>query len=367
MNLNELIKLEACNQFLERYKHHFIQFETKNDLLSADITKYPALKNKGFMYILNVSCYDVDPSVKFTVPVDKIGKTDCTIRDRLNHYKNEVEITKIECIRSSFQEEKEALLKKFLSSKTIFSPVAGQEYYKGCRILIKLCMLILNSIPGEEIVLYRSFLSNSKKQKHVELFFNKIVNYLRDISNKPTYKLVLQEIQEEDEDDEEEQNSGGDPNYKCEYCGKCFSTNSNLLKHKKTASYCIEIQKSVFNVDNEQEVFTCEHCKQVFTVKCNYQSHIIICKAKKGNEHAERIESLIRELDGLKMETAACKKELEITTILYREKLAEIDKLKQEKKEEIDKLKQEKNQEIIELKESIREKDEYIQNNLKYI
>lgn len=102
----------------------------------------------------------------------------------------------------------------------------------------------------------------------------------------------------------------------CEYCNKKFSTLFNLSKHKKTATYCIEIQKTKFNKDVSVLSFICDHCSLSFNNKYSHQAHLNVCKVKKENE---RIIQLEKEL-------------------------------------------QEKNTEIADLKQQIREKDLYIQN-----
>jgi hypothetical protein len=35
-------------------------------------------------------------------------------------------------------------------------------------------------------------------------------------------------------------------NYKCEFCDKSFSSASNLITHKRTAKFCLKIQKEKF-------------------------------------------------------------------------------------------------------------------------
>ncbi len=77
----------------------------------------------------------------------------------------------------------------------------------------------------------------------------------------------------------------------CQYCGKNFSSKSNLLNHQKNAKYCLEIQlsqqqntkdlkqtKDKISLRNEK--IECEYCNGRFSHKSSYTRHKTICKAK---------------------------------------------------------------------------------------
>ncbi len=145
---------------------------------------------------------------------------------------------------------------------------------------------------------------------------------------------------------------------KCEYCSKSFSNIYNLNKHKKTAVYCIEIQKNTFKLEPTVTIHICEYCDQEFTTKCNYIAHIGVCKVKKENDllfelnrTKEELSRIKKEHDLQSMQILQVNKDLELLRTLYDEKEKQFQKYENEKEEEIKQL-----------KEQIREKDEYIQN-----
>ncbi len=157
--------------------------------------------------------------------------------------------------------------------------------------------------------------------------------------------------------------------YKCEYCGKCFSTLYNLSKHKKTANYCIEIQKRRFSIEPTIEEYICEYCIQSFTVKSNYQTHLTVCKVKKEREQTAEIEILKHDTHRLQGEVDRLSKECAsyVSTInsqlieinVYKKELELTQKMYEEKNEEIHKVREEVNY----LREQLREKDEHIRTH----
>ncbi len=141
----------------------------------------------------------------------------------------------------------------------------------------------------------------------------------------------------------------------CEYCKKTFSSAYNLNIHKKTAKYCLDIQKNAFNIQTPMcEQYVCDYCNLQFNIKANYNNHLLKCKEKKEYDQITQEEKYKREIEGYKREIEGYKqkdihyKEIEVENVFY--------------KKEIDRIRQEKNEEIRQLKEQIKEKDQYIQN-----
>ena len=159
---------------------------------------------------------------------------------------------------------------------------------------------------------------------------------------------------------------------KCEYCGKVFTSVYSLTKHKKTAGYCIEIQRKQFNIEPNVVMHACEYCGQEFTTKTNYNIHISACKAKKEHDKLEEFNNLRIKINNVQDEVEKYKrlyesqcsklyeyeKELSMSRLLCEEK----DKQLVKYEHEIERIKMEKNEEIEQLKQQIREKDEHIRN-----
>ncbi len=135
---------------------------------------------------------------------------------------------------------------------------------------------------------------------------------------------------------------------KCEYCGKTFSTIYSLTKHKRTASYCIEIQKKHFKLEPEVTLHVCEYCEQEFTTKYNYTIHLTVCKIKKMQDRLCDLNKIKEENDELKRVNSA-----QSTKLMQLTKENEMLQL----------LCTEKDKQINSLQKQVHEKDEYIQNN----
>lgn len=285
-----LLSLSTSNNstaFLKKYSEHFKFFPTRESVIPTD--------TKGYLYIFTASCYNTDISVTFQEETFKFGMTVKNMNERLSTYNNKTGITNIECIHCTLPEEKESLLKAFLSLKTELLPVAGNEYYRGCKNLIKLIMLTLNSFLDDEIVLYNAFfnaITNNKKKPQFNAFLSKVETILRKISNNKTFKLVIIEPPLIKVDETKP--------YVCEYCKTIVTSVYTLEKHKKTAGYCIEIQRKQFNLKPVVNTYDCEYCGAEFTTKGNRDGHLGYCKAKIEYEKEQNTKALHDELESAK-------------------------------------------------------------------
>ena len=67
----------------------------------------------------------------------------------------------------------------------------------------------------------------------------------------------------------------------CEFCNKSYKTLSNLNNHKKTAKFCLNLQKES-KPDEEVvvKVLKCEYCDKEFTTKFIFNNHMSVCTSK---------------------------------------------------------------------------------------
>jgi hypothetical protein len=63
----------------------------------------------------------------------------------------------------------------------------------------------------------------------------------------------------------------------CEFCNKKFLYKSNLIKHQKTAKFCLNIQDKV-----PSEIFKCEFCDKEYNRKDVLEEHLIKCKTNEN-------------------------------------------------------------------------------------
>jgi hypothetical protein len=80
-------------------------------------------------------------------------------------------------------------------------------------------------------------------------------------------------------------------NFVCEFCKKELSTKGNLLLHKRTAKFCLEIQGKTI------EDFKCNYCSKKFTSSQHLNEHYNSCKLKKKEDQKISEEKMKIEYD----------------------------------------------------------------------
>ena len=76
----------------------------------------------------------------------------------------------------------------------------------------------------------------------------------------------------------------------CKYCNREFATKPNLLRHQRTVTSCIQLQKN-----GKCEKFDCRYCKKSYTDKSNLNRHLPKCKVKRASDVDEKIKELEEE------------------------------------------------------------------------
>ena len=291
------------SQFIQNHNKYFEKYDSINDVKVSSLS--------GYLYIFSASCYDANINKVFDICTDKFGKTKHPISQRLCNYKTEVNIKDIECIHCTLSEKRERLVKAYLKNKTSFKPVAGLEYFTGCRNLIKLLMLIIVYIEDNEIEIYESFY-NTKNMKEVDKLFNKIETMIKEVKENDEFELNI------DNNIHIEVTSSS---FTCEHCKKNYSSVSSLNYHKKTNKSCLEIQQAHTSSINK---FTCEFCKKEFTLKQTHTIHIQTCKEKRCKEENDTKELLLdyeRQIKELQTQTKEYENKLQTQTKEYENKL----------------------------------------------
>ena len=94
----------------------------------------------------------------------------------------------------------------------------------------------------------------------------------------------------------------------CIYCKKEFSDKSTLVRHQKTAKFCLKLQKEQNNTDITVVTYKCEFCNKELTSNYNLNYHLNICKEKfKVEKQVEKqadknIEEMKEEMEKIKQE-----------------------------------------------------------------
>jgi len=83
----------------------------------------------------------------------------------------------------------------------------------------------------------------------------------------------------------------------CNFCNKTFISKTILVKHQKTAKYCLEKQGA------KNEDYKCEYCSKILSTRLRLNSHIDICKLKdkKSNKYISLSEEKEEELNKYKI------------------------------------------------------------------
>jgi hypothetical protein len=93
--------------------------------------------------------------------------------------------------------------------------------------------------------------------------------------------------------------------YICNFCNNSFWNKTNLDKHKKTAKYCIKLQKKEILNDSKENnnisttssvnnIFKCDFCNKEYLRKDNLNIHLLTCKTKIKNEIKNKEEEYIK-------------------------------------------------------------------------
>lgn len=128
----------------------------------------------------------------------------------------------------------------------------------------------------------------------------------------------------------------------CEFCGKVFSTKTNLHRHQRTVTSCLHIQGKTLTGN------ICEYCNRVFPEKSGLNRHLLSCKAKREFDNKQNIKNL----------KIKCNKKISKLKSVYEDKIDEREK----ENKCLNSLLGEKDKRILELEKIIKEKDEEIVN-----
>ena len=87
-----------------------------------------------------------------------------------------------------------------------------------------------------------------------------------------------------------------------------YTSKGNLIKHQRTAKYCLEIQEKKLGKDSdkiETRTFNCDFCTKKFSQKSHLFRHTPLCinKYKFENTHSSDLWESLSEIDELKLKS----------------------------------------------------------------
>ena len=98
----------------------------------------------------------------------------------------------------------------------------------------------------------------------------------------------------------------------CEHCNKTYKSLSSLNQHKKTAKFCLKIQKGNENIQLNHK---CDFCNKDFSTKQHLITHVETCKEKEKIDIQNQIDTILKQKED-EFEEYKTQKEDEFNTIL---------------------------------------------------
>lgn len=269
----------ADSLFEQDFFHNFTYYETLEECY-----KMVNPSDNGFLYLFNCDKYNQDTEFEFKESTYKFGKTELNLQHRLKQYKT-INIKQIYAIQCNDSSSREKYLKNFLSTKTNLLPIIGQEYFSGCFELLRILFYIFGKIELTENLSLNNFdeiieLLIKIQQRAIKTKTNEFIFDIKDIKylQNKTSETIFENV--------------NNISSTCEYCEKIFSTKQALTYHKKTAKFCIKLQKENSNASCDKiENFVCKFCDKNFVRKSIFMLHELNCK-KKDNNNSIRIREL---------------------------------------------------------------------------